>query len=31
MTSRLRRIIARQRGFVGAEEVEDLLQDVLLS
>jgi len=31
LTPRIRRIIARQRGFVGAEEVEDLLQDVLLS
>jgi RNA polymerase sigma factor (sigma-70 family) len=31
LTPRLRRIIARQRGFLGAEEVEDLLQDVLLS
>jgi len=31
LTPRIRRVIARQRGFVGAEEVEDLLQDVLLS
>lgn len=31
LTPRIRRIIARQRGFAGAEEVEDLLQDVLLS
>lgn len=31
LTPRIRRIVARQRGFVGAEEVEDLVQDVLLS
>jgi RNA polymerase sigma factor (sigma-70 family) len=31
LTPRIRRVIARQRGFVGAEEVEDRLQDVLLS
>lgn len=31
LTPRIRQIIARQRGFVGTEEVEDLLQDVLLS
>jgi RNA polymerase sigma factor (sigma-70 family) len=28
---RIRRIVAGQRGFAGAEEVEDLVQDVLLS
>jgi len=31
LTPRIRRVIARQRGFVGTEEVEDLVQDVLLS
>lgn len=31
ITPRIRRIVARQRGFAGAEEVEDLVQDVLLS
>ena len=31
VTPRLRRIIAKQRSFAGAEEVEDLVQDVLLS
>lgn len=28
---RIRRIVARQRGFAGPEQVEDLVQDVLLS
>ena len=31
LTSRLRRIILRRRGFLGKEDVEDLVQDVLLS
>src|SRR5687768_6938252 len=31
LTPRIRQIIARQRGFAGAEMVEDLVQDVLLS
>lgn len=31
VTPRIRRIIAKQRGFAGQAEVEDLLQDVLLS
>jgi len=31
ITPRIRQIIARQRGFAGAEAVEDLVQDVLLS
>jgi RNA polymerase sigma factor (sigma-70 family) len=31
LTPRIRRIIARQRAFAGAEDVEDLVQDVLLS
>src|ERR1043166_5639129 len=31
LTPRLRRIIARQRAFAGAADVEDLVQDVLLS
>jgi RNA polymerase sigma-70 factor (ECF subfamily) len=31
VTPRIRRTIARQRGFVGPEAVEDLVQDVLLS
>lgn len=31
ITPRVRQIIARQRGFAGAEAVEDLVQDVLLS
>lgn len=31
LSPRVRRIVARQRGFAGAEEVEDLVQDVLLS
>jgi RNA polymerase sigma-70 factor (ECF subfamily) len=31
LTPRIRRIIARQRGFAGSEAVEDLVQDVLLS
>jgi RNA polymerase sigma-70 factor, ECF subfamily len=31
ITPRIRRIIARQRGFAGPEVVEDLVQDVLLS
>jgi RNA polymerase sigma factor (sigma-70 family) len=31
ITPRIRQIIARQRGFAGAEVVEDLVQDVLLS
>ena len=31
ITPRVRRIIGRRRGFAGEEEVEDLVQDVLLS
>jgi RNA polymerase sigma-70 factor (ECF subfamily) len=31
ITPRIRRIVTRQRGFAGAEEVEDLVQEVLLS
>ena len=31
ITPRIRQIIRRQRGFVGIAEVEDLVQDVLLS
>jgi RNA polymerase sigma-70 factor (ECF subfamily) len=31
ITPRVRQIIARRRGFTGAEDVEDLVQDVLLS
>jgi RNA polymerase sigma-70 factor (ECF subfamily) len=31
LTPRIRRIVAHQRGFAGAEEVEDLVQNVLLS
>jgi RNA polymerase sigma factor (sigma-70 family) len=31
VTPRIRRIVGRQRGFAGAEDVEDLVQDVLLS
>lgn len=31
ITPRIRQVIARQRGFAGAEAVEDLVQDVLLS
>ena len=31
LTPRLRRIVLRQRGFLGNEDVEDLVQDVLLS
>ena len=31
LTPRIRRIVARQRGFAGDAEVEDLVQDVLLS
>jgi RNA polymerase sigma factor (sigma-70 family) len=31
ITPRIRRVVARQRGFAGAEAVEDLVQDVLLS
>lgn len=31
ITPRIRRIVQRQRGFVGSAEVEDLVQDVLLS
>lgn len=31
LTPRIRRIVARQRAFAGAEDVEDLVQDVLLS
>jgi RNA polymerase sigma-70 factor (ECF subfamily) len=31
LTPRIRRIVARQRGFAGHEAVEDLVQDVLLS
>lgn len=31
LTPRIRRLVARQRGFAGVEEVEDLVQDVLLS
>ena len=31
ITPRIRQIIMRQRGFVGIAEVEDLVQDVLLS
>jgi RNA polymerase sigma-70 factor (ECF subfamily) len=31
ITPRIRQIIRRQRGFVGVAEVEDLVQDVLLS
>ena len=31
ITPRVRRIVARQRGFAGAADVEDLVQDVLLS
>lgn len=31
ITPRIRQIVRRQRGFAGAAEVEDLVQDVLLS
>jgi RNA polymerase sigma-70 factor (ECF subfamily) len=31
ITPRIRRIVERRRGFAGTEEVEDLVQDVLLS
>jgi RNA polymerase sigma-70 factor (ECF subfamily) len=31
VSPRIRRVVAGQRGFAGAEEVEDLVQDVLLS
>lgn len=31
ITPRIRRIVQRQRGFLGREEVEDIVQDVLLS
>jgi len=31
LTPRIRRVVGRQRGFAGAAEVEDLVQDVLLS
>jgi RNA polymerase sigma-70 factor (ECF subfamily) len=31
VTPRVRRVIARQRGFAGSDVVEDLVQDVLLS
>jgi RNA polymerase sigma-70 factor (ECF subfamily) len=31
ITPRIRQVVWRQRGFAGAEEVEDLVQDVLLS
>ena len=31
ITPRIRRIVARRRGFAGPEDVEDLVQDVLLS
>lgn len=31
VTPRIRQIVQRQRGFVGEEEVEDLVQEVLLS
>jgi RNA polymerase sigma-70 factor (ECF subfamily) len=31
ITPRLRRIIRRQRSFLGTEDIEDLLQDILLS
>src|ERR671912_1800837 len=31
VTPRIRRIVARQRAFARAEDVEDLVQDVLLS
>jgi RNA polymerase sigma factor (sigma-70 family) len=31
LTPRIRRIITRRRAFAGAEDVEDLVQDVLLS
>jgi RNA polymerase sigma factor (sigma-70 family) len=31
ITPRIRRIVARQRGFAGTEAVEDLVQDILLS
>jgi RNA polymerase sigma-70 factor (ECF subfamily) len=31
LTPRIRRVVARQRGFAGTEAVEDLVQDVLLS
>jgi len=31
ITPRIRRIVQRQRGFAGAAEAEDLVQDVLLS
>jgi RNA polymerase sigma factor (sigma-70 family) len=31
ITPRIRRIVGRQRGFAGADQVEDLVQDVLLS
>ena len=31
LTPRIRRIVARQRAFAGVEDVEDLVQDVLLS
>jgi RNA polymerase sigma-70 factor (ECF subfamily) len=31
ITPRIRQVVRRQRGFAGAAEVEDLVQDVLLS
>src|SRR5712671_2030059 len=31
ITPRLRRIIRRQRSFLGTEDIEDLVQDILLS
>src|SRR5690349_4288206 len=31
LTPRIRRIVVSQRGFAGAADVEDLVQDVLLS
>jgi RNA polymerase sigma factor (sigma-70 family) len=31
LTPRIRRIVARRRAFAGAEDVEDLVQDILLS
>lgn len=31
VTPKIRRIVQRQRGFAGADQVEDLVQDVLLS
>jgi RNA polymerase sigma factor (sigma-70 family) len=31
ITPRIRRVVARQRGFSGADDVEDIVQEVLLS